>query len=106
MLYIHVTLVPYISAAGELKTKPTQHSVKELRSIGIQPDIIVCRTEKHISDEMKDKLALFCDIDPEAVIENRTCNTIYEVPLMMQEEGLDDIVVKKVYNYLISRPIW
>lgn len=96
VLYIHVTLVPYISAAGELKTKPTQHSVKELRSIGIQPDIIVCRTEKHISDEMKDKLALFCDIDPDAVIENRTCNTIYEVPLMMQEEGLDGIVVKKL----------
>lgn len=96
VLYIHVTLMPYISAAGELKTKPTQHSVKELRSIGIQPDIIVCRTEKTISSEMKDKLALFCDIDPEAVIENRTCSTIYEVPLMMQEEGLDSIVVNKL----------
>ncbi len=96
VLYIHVTLVPYISAAGELKTKPTQHSVKELRSIGIQPDIIVCRTEKHISDEMKEKLALFCDIDAEAVIENQTCQSIYEVPLMMQEKGLDSIVVKKL----------
>lgn len=96
VLYIHVTLVPYISAAGELKTKPTQHSVKELRSIGIQPDIIVCRTEKHISDDMKDKLALFCDIDADAVIENRTCSTIYEVPLMMQDERLDTIVVNKL----------
>ena len=96
VLYIHVTLVPYINAAGELKTKPTQHSVKELRSIGIQPDIIVCRTEKSISDDMKEKLALFCDIDPEAVIENQTCSTIYEVPLMMQEAGLDSIVVKKM----------
>ncbi len=96
VLYIHVTLVPYINAAGELKTKPTQHSVKELRSIGIQPDIIVCRTEKMISDEMKEKLALFCDIDPDAVIENQTCSTIYEVPLMMQDEGLDSIVVNKL----------
>lgn len=96
VLYIHVTLVPYISAAGELKTKPTQHSVKELRSIGIQPDILVCRTEKHISDEMKEKLALFCDVEPEAVIENQTCSSIYEVPLMMQNQGLDDIVIKKL----------
>lgn len=71
VLYIHVTLVPYIGAAGELKTKPTQHSVKELRGIGIQPDIIVCRTERPLSDDMKDKLALFCDIDKEAVIENK-----------------------------------
>lgn len=96
VLYIHVTLVPYISAAGELKTKPTQHSVKELRSIGIQPDIIVCRAEKRLTEDMKEKLALFCDIDKEAVIENMTCNSIYEVPLMMQEEGLDSIVVRKM----------
>ena len=96
VLYIHVTLVPYISAAGELKTKPTQHSVKELRGIGIQPDIIVCRTEKEISREMKDKMALFCDVDPDAIVENRTCSTIYEVPLMMQDEGLDSIVVRKL----------
>ena len=71
VLYIHVTLVPYINAAGELKTKPTQHSVKELRGIGIQPDILVCRSEKHISDEMKEKLALFCDVEPAAVIETK-----------------------------------
>ena len=96
VLYIHVTLVPYIAAAGELKTKPTQHSVKELRSIGIQPDILVCRTEHPISKEMKEKLALFCDVDADAVIENRTASTIYEVPLMMQREGLDRIVLEKL----------
>ena len=95
VLYIHVTLVPYIGAAGELKTKPTQHSVKELRSIGIQPDIIVCRTERALSDEMKDKLALFCDIDKDAVIENKTLNSIYEVPLLLSEEGMDRIVFGK-----------
>ena len=96
VLYIHVTLVPYISAAGELKTKPTQHSVKELRSIGIQPDILVCRTEKPLTDDMKAKLAMFCDVDKEAVIENRTASTIYEVPLMMQSEGLDRIAMEKL----------
>lgn len=95
-LYIHVTLVPYITGAGELKTKPTQHSVKELRSIGIQPDILVCRADKSISYEMKKKLALFCDVDIDAVIENPTLSTIYEVPLVMQEEGLDKIVLKKL----------
>lgn len=96
VLYIHVTLLPYISASGELKTKPTQHSVKEMRSIGIQPDIIVCRTEFDISPDMKEKIALFCDVDVDAIIENRTANSIYEVPLMMQEEGLDQIVLKKL----------
>ncbi len=96
VLYLHVTLVPYISAAGELKTKPTQHSVKELRSIGIAPDIIVCRTEKELSREMKEKLALFCDIDVDAVIQNRTAASIYQVPLMLEEEGLDKIVLKKL----------
>ncbi len=95
-LYIHVTLIPYISAAGELKTKPTQHSVKELRSIGIQPDIIVCRTEKTISEDMKEKIALFCDVDKEAVIENKTCRSIYEVPLELQKEGLDTIALHKL----------
>ncbi|MBO6304384.1 MAG: CTP synthase [Selenomonadaceae bacterium] len=100
VLYIHVTLLPYISAAGELKTKPTQHSVKELRAIGIQPDILVCRTEKSISKEMKEKIALFCDVDANAVIENRTAESIYEVPLMMQQEGLDKIVLQKLdMNY-------
>lgn len=96
VLYIHLTLIPYIHAAGELKTKPTQHSVKELRSIGIQPDIIVCRTEKTVSDDMKKKIALFCDVDARAVINNETCSTIYEVPLLLQEEGLDRIVLEKL----------
>ena len=96
VLYLHVTLLPYIAAAGELKTKPTQHSVKELRSIGITPDIIVCRTEYDISSDMRDKLAIFCDIDSDAVIQNKTAASIYEVPLMMQEEGLDRIVLEKL----------
>lgn len=96
VLYIHVTLVPYISAAGELKTKPTQHSVKELRSIGISPDIIVCRSEKPISKEMREKMAMFCDVDPEAVIQNLTARSIYEVPMLMEEQGLDNIVLRKL----------
>ncbi len=95
-IYIHVTLIPFIGAAGELKTKPTQHSVKELRAIGIQPDILVCRTEQTISRDMKKKIALFCDVDENAVIENRTASTIYEVPLIMQSEGLDKIVLEKL----------
>lgn len=96
VLYIHVTLVPYISAAGELKTKPTQHSVKELRSIGISPDIIVCRSEKPISKEMRGKMAMFCDVDPDAVIQNLTARSIYEVPMLMEEQGLDTIVLRKL----------
>ena len=96
VLYIHVTLLPYIAAAGELKTKPTQHSVKELRAIGIQPDILVCRTEQAIPSDMKRKIALFCDVDESAVIQNLTAKSIYEVPLMMQEEGLDRIVLDKL----------
>ncbi|MEN1760233.1 CTP synthase [Anoxynatronum sibiricum] len=94
VMYIHVTLVPFLGKAGELKTKPTQHSVKELRSIGIQPDVVVCRTEKHISRDMKDKIALFCNLDPNHVVENMDAESIYEVPLMLQSEGLDEIVVK------------
>lgn len=96
VLYIHVTLVPYISAAGELKTKPTQHSVKELRSIGISPDILVCRSEKPISKEMREKMAMFCDVDPDAVIQNLTAKSIYEVPMLMEEQGLDTIVLRKL----------
>lgn len=96
VLYIHVTLVPYISAAGELKTKPTQHSVKELRSIGISPDIIVCRSEKPIFKEMREKMAMFCDVDPDAVIQNLTARSIYEVPMLMEEQGLDTIVLRKL----------
>ena len=96
VLYIHVTLVPYISAAGELKTKPTQHSVKELRSIGISPDIIVCRSEKPISKDMREKMAMFCDVDPDAVIQNLTAKSIYQVPMLMEEQGLDSIVLRKL----------
>jgi len=96
VLYIHVTLVPYIAAAGELKTKPTQHSVKELRSIGISPDIIVCRSEHPISDDMKRKMAMFCDVDVDAVVQNLTAKSIYEVPMLMEKEGLDTIALRKL----------
>jgi CTP synthase len=92
VMYIHCTLIPYIKAAGEMKTKPTQHSVKELRSLGIQPNIIVVRTEHPISQDMKDKLALFCDIDPKAVIEAQDADTLYAVPLSLQEQNMDQIV--------------
>ncbi len=92
VLYIHVTLVPYLKAAQELKTKPTQHSVKELRSIGIQPDIIVCRSEEPLFRELKDKIALFCDIDKDAVIEVVDAESIYQVPLMLEEQGMAEIV--------------
>ncbi|MDP5274664.1 CTP synthase [Chengkuizengella axinellae] len=93
VMYIHVTLIPYLNAAGELKTKPTQHSVKELRSLGIQPHVIVCRTEQELSEDMRNKLALFCDIDPNAVIEARDADTLYEIPLMLLDQHMDDIVV-------------
>lgn len=96
VVYIHVTLVPYIRAANELKTKPTQHSVKELRGIGIQPDVIVCRTEKPLSKDMEEKLALFCDIDKDAVIQALDAASIYEVPLALEEEGLAEIVIEKL----------
>ncbi|MFJ8246684.1 CTP synthase [Peribacillus asahii] len=92
VMYIHCTLVPYIKAAGELKTKPTQHSVKELRSLGIQPNIIVVRTEQPISQDMKDKLALFCDIDKDSVIECQDADTLYSIPLSLQEQNMDQIV--------------
>lgn len=93
VMYIHLTLVPYIQAAGELKTKPTQHSVKELRSIGIQPNVIVCRTEHPWPEELREKIALFCDVAPEAVIQAHNASSIYEVPLLLEKEGLDQIVV-------------
>lgn len=92
VMYIHCTLVPYLKAAGEMKTKPTQHSVKELRSLGIQPNVIVVRTEMPISQDMKDKIALFCDIDPKAVIEAGDADTLYSIPLDLQKQGLDSLV--------------
>ncbi|WP_027623654.1 CTP synthase [Clostridium lundense] len=94
--FIHVTLVPYLGKSGELKTKPTQHSVKELRGIGIQPDIIVCRSEKFISDELKNKIALFCNVEQGCVIQNLDAENLYEVPLMLHKEGLDSLVCKKL----------
>ncbi|MFS4456837.1 CTP synthase [Maribacter sp. 2304DJ31-5] len=95
-IVIHLTLVPFLSAAGELKTKPTQHSVKTLMESGIKADILVCRTEHQISDEIKDKLALFCNVKREAIVQSIDASTIYDVPLLMQEEGLDTVTLKKL----------
>jgi CTP synthase len=96
MLYIHVTLLPYLTSTHELKTKPTQHSVNELRRIGIQPDIIICRSDYPISEGIRDKISLFCDVDRKAVIPLPTVDTIYEVPLLLEEEGLGRLVVNKL----------
>ena len=96
LLVVHLTLIPYLKAAKELKTKPTQHSVKLLSSEGVFPDVIVCRTEEPITNDLKRKIALFCNVKPEAVIEARDASTIYEVPLIMMEEKLDEIVLKKL----------
>ena len=93
-LFIHLTLVPFMEASGELKTKPTQHSVRELREIGIQADILLCRTDRLLPREIKDKISLFCNVDPEAVITAKDVESIYEVPLVLHEEGLDSIIVK------------
>src|SRR5438067_11930157 len=92
--FIHLTLVPYIEAAGELKTKPTQHSVKELRAIGIQPDILLCRTDHRLSPDLKDKIALFCDVDVEGVITASDVHSVYEVPLVFAEQRVDEIILK------------
>ncbi|WP_018661245.1 CTP synthase [Heyndrickxia acidiproducens] len=92
VMYIHCTLIPYLKASGEMKTKPTQHSVKELRSLGIQPNVIVVRTEQPISQDMKDKIALFCDIQPDEVVECIDADTLYSIPLMLQEQKLDQLV--------------
>jgi CTP synthase len=96
-LYIHLTLVPFIGTAGELKTKPTQHSVRDLRSIGIQPDILLCRTDRFLDPDIKRKIALFCDVAEEAVITAKDVSTIYEVPLVLAVEGLDRIVLKNLH---------
>jgi len=95
-LYVHLTLVPYIKTAGELKTKPTQHSVKELQSIGISPDIIVCRTERKLSNEIKEKIAMFCNVDREAVITALDVDTVYEVPLQFRRENFDRLVIDRL----------
>src|ERR1700688_2048517 len=93
-IFVHVTLVPWIAAAHELKTTPTQHSVKELRAIGIQPDILLCRAERFLPEEMKQKIALFCDVDEESVITARDVKSVYEVPLSFAEEGVDRIILR------------
>ncbi|HBF75944.1 MAG TPA: CTP synthase [Lactobacillus sp.] len=93
VIYIHTTLIPYLHAAGEMKTKPTQHSVRELRGLGIQPNILVVRTEKPITEAMRNKIALFCDVKPEAVVESMDVDTIYEVPLRLQKQGMDQLVL-------------
>src|SRR5665213_2876330 len=93
-IFVHVTLVPWINAAQELKTKPTQHSVKELRAIGIQPDILLCRSERPLPPDMKEKIALFCDVDPLAVITARDVESVYECPLVFAEQGVDDIAMR------------
>jgi CTP synthase len=114
VMYIHCTLVPYIKAAGEMKTKPTQHSVKELRSLGIQPNVIVVRTEMPMTQDMKDKIALFCDIDKNAVIEAMDADTLYSIPLSLQDQKLDEITCQHLklncreadmteWNELVSR---
>jgi CTP synthase len=96
VLYVHLTLVPFIHAAGELKTKATQHSVKELGAIGIQPDILLCRTDRFLPASIKSKIALFCDVEEDAVITAKDVETIYEVPLVFHQEGLDEIVVRNL----------
>ena len=95
-LFIHLTLIPYMAAAGELKTKPTQHSVRELMEIGIMPDVLVCRTEHELTEDLRRKIALFCNVKTEAVIEARDAETIYEVPLVYHRQGLDQLVVDKL----------
>ena len=96
-LVIHLTLLPYLSTTGELKTKPTQHSVKMLMQSGINPDVLVCRTEHHMTEDIRNKLALFCNVQREAIIESIDAETIYDVPVLMQQEGLDKVVLKKLH---------
>jgi CTP synthase len=96
-LFVHLTLVPWIAAAQELKTKPTQHSVKELRAIGIQPDVLLCRSERALPPEMKEKIALFCDVDADAVITAKDVSSVYEVPLVYAEQGVDEIILRLLH---------
>jgi CTP synthase len=95
-LFVHLTLVPYIAAASEVKTKPTQHSVRELMEIGIQPDVLICRTERPLSEDVKRKIALFCNVEFGAVIESRDVRTIYQIPLSFAEQGFDELVCRKL----------
>ena len=97
VLYVHLTLVPYIGAAGELKTKPTQHSVNKLREIGIQPNILLCRTDRYLPPDLKEKIALFCNVEKGAVITAKDVDTVYEVPIVFRKEGLDDLIIKLLH---------
>ena len=103
-LFIHVTLVPYLSASNELKSKPTQHSVKEMLSLGLHPDIIVCRTEHPLTNDIKRKIALFCNVDAECIIENRDCDLLYGIPLMMEDEGLAKVAIQKLGLQCTAEP--
>lgn len=103
-LFIHVTLVPYLSASNELKSKPTQHSVKEMLSLGLHPDIIVCRTEHPLTDDIKRKIALFCNVDAACIIENRDCDLLYGIPLMMEDEGLAKVAIQKLGLQCAAEP--
>lgn len=103
-LVIHLTLVPYLHSSGELKTKPTQHSVKTLLESGVQPDVIVCRTEKHLNQALRNKIALFCNVIPSAVIESIDVETIYDVPLLMRDERLDQVVLEKMQVPIRKEP--
>ena len=96
VVYVHLTLVPYIASSSEIKTKPTQHSVKEMRSIGIQPDILVCRSEHELPDEQRKKIALFTNVNEEAVISAYDVDDLYKIPEMMHQQSLDSIVIKKL----------
>jgi len=96
VMYVHVTLVPYLSFADEMKSKPAQNAVKDLMSLGIKPDAIVCRTERPMADEMREKLAMFCNVDKSCIIENRDVSTLYEIPLLLEEENFADIVCKRL----------
>ncbi len=95
-LFVHLTLVPYIAAAGEVKTKPTQHSVRDLMEIGIQPDVLICRTERPLAEDVKRKIALFCNVEFGAVVESRDSRSIYQIPISLHEQGLDDLVCRKL----------
>ena len=108
-MFIHVTLVPYISSSGELKTKPTQHSVKELRSLGIQPNILLCRSDREIPEDERKKIGLFCNVEPKNVIQALNADTIYKVPLNLKNEGLDIQVLdyfKLGYKNNVDLSMW
>ncbi len=104
-LFVHLTLVPWIAAAQELKTKPTQHSVKELRAIGIQPDMLLCRSERHLPDDLKDKIALFCDVDARNVITARDVQSVYEIPLLYAEQGVDESILSMLHMKAADRDL-